>query len=348
MSAKKAASCSAVSLRKAVCTSHTGSGGMFAAAAAALSLVCAATTSANGTPLVESAFSADAAAACNCACASASVVLSVVLSVMASVVARAEAAARAAWTACNRALNRAHLAGRFGVPTKSCKSNLPGRVTAASSAVSRFVAIKNATCRRPRRSASLVSMAVVSMRDSIPRLGLSRSRQNSSTSSNRTTTCLSCISIAKISEMREATFDSPELRNIEVSMATNPQPSLVANASTTVVFAVPGGPKRMAEYDAAASSAVNDDALAPLRPRGSAAASAARGESMRCSSTCLIVTALCAESEKTSTSLKSESSRRSHDVGSGGVAVLPPSSLSTSLLINELVSSLTRERQRSA
>eukprot|EP00965_Chrysotila_dentata_P204234 6182215-Pleurochrysis_carterae.AAC.1 len=50
------------------------------------------------------------------------------------------------------------------------------------------------------------------------------------TSSNRTTTCLSCISIAKISEMREATFDSPELRNIEVSMATNPQPAIHAHS----------------------------------------------------------------------------------------------------------------------
>eukprot|EP00966_Prymnesium_polylepis_P332630 7388113-Prymnesium_polylepis.1 len=47
----------------------------------------------------------------------------------------------------------------------------------------------------------------------------------------------------------------PSARKVDVSIAMKPQPSRAAIALTTVVLAVPGGPKRMAEYDAAASSA---------------------------------------------------------------------------------------------
>eukprot|EP00964_Phaeocystis_antarctica_P145055 scaffold111007_cov63-Phaeocystis_antarctica.AAC.4 len=45
----------------------------------------------------------------------------------------------------SRARNRPMRAGRLGVPTKSCRSKRPGRVTAASSAARRLVAMKKAT-----------------------------------------------------------------------------------------------------------------------------------------------------------------------------------------------------------
>ena len=72
--------------------------------------------------------------------------------------------------------------------------------------------------------------------------------------------------------MRPATFDSPSDRNTEVSITTNPHPNRLASASTTVDLAVPGGPKRIALYDAFACSAVRDtgasaDSAVASRPR---------------------------------------------------------------------------------
>ena len=123
---------------------------------------------------------------------------------------------------CNRLL----LAVRLGVPTNSSASNRPGRVTAASKDRNRLVATmktqdcfrrnsfnwqsrhcygygygyggENFSTRETANPPTCVSIAVVSMRLSIARLGFSLSRQNSSISSNKITVLSSAFRRLKI------------------------------------------------------------------------------------------------------------------------------------------------------
>mmetsp|Transcript_76528 Transcript_76528/g.127561 ORF Transcript_76528/g.127561 Transcript_76528/m.127561 type:complete len:229 (+) Transcript_76528:371-1057(+) len=169
---------------------------------------------------------------------------------------------------------------RFGVPTKSLRSKRPGLVTAASMARRRLVARKKAQRRFRAKSASFVSMAVVSMRLSMPSFGSVLSKQNSSISSNSTTTRSSCMSRLNTLEMQLATLLKPSARNTLVSMVTKPQPSHLAKAATMVVLAVPGGPNRMAEWQAAASSSTRSSP-GPRRPSASAASRARNGANIR-------------------------------------------------------------------
>mmetsp|Transcript_31769 Transcript_31769/g.79298 ORF Transcript_31769/g.79298 Transcript_31769/m.79298 type:complete len:326 (-) Transcript_31769:1391-2368(-) len=145
------------------------------------------------------------------------------------------------------ALSRSTRALSEGVPTIKIMSKRPGRVTAMSNAVMRFVATKKTQRCLRRRSFSCVSMAVVSMRDSMERVPSDRSRQNSSISSKRITVRSSAMSFSKMYVMRPATCSSPAARRSAVSIVSRGQPRWRATASHTVDLAVPGGPYRIAE-----------------------------------------------------------------------------------------------------
>ena len=88
------------------------------------------------------------------------------------------------------ASKRAARAAKLGVPTNRSMSRRPGRTTAESKAANLLVATRKMLRSARRRSFSRVSIAVVNMRDSMPKPGVVRSRQNSSISSKRITQSL--------------------------------------------------------------------------------------------------------------------------------------------------------------
>ena len=117
------------------------------------------------------------------------------------------------------------LASKFGVPTNSCMSKRPGLIIALSKALSRLVARKKIDFFARLRSLIAVSIAVVSIRLSMPwtimlddtrkgyyniklltKPGLSRSKQNSSISSNRMTQSLRLWRRANTYLILDATF----------------------------------------------------------------------------------------------------------------------------------------------
>mmetsp|Transcript_22713 Transcript_22713/g.33537 ORF Transcript_22713/g.33537 Transcript_22713/m.33537 type:complete len:264 (-) Transcript_22713:1402-2193(-) len=150
----------------------------------------------------------------------------------------------------NLSFNCSTRASKLGVPTKSCKSKRPGLMTAASKARKRFVARKKIESFFFRKSLIAVSIAVVNMRLSIPKPGVSLSRQNSSISSNKITHWFKRCSLSNTYRIRDATLDKPSARKAVVSITTKSQPMRCAKDSQMVVLAVPGGPKRMEEYAA--------------------------------------------------------------------------------------------------
>ena len=91
-------------------------------------------------------------------------------------------------------------------------------------------------------------MAVVSIRDSIPRAGFSLSRQNSSISSKRIIVRSRAVRRLNIYVILDAMFSNPSLRKSAVSIVRKFHPRYDAMDVQIVVFAVPGGPKRMMEY----------------------------------------------------------------------------------------------------
>lgn len=75
-----------------------------------------------------------------------------------------------------------------------------------------------------RKSLMAVNIAVVNIRDSIDKLGLSRSKQNSSISSNKMTHRRNDCNLSKTYRIRDATLDNPSFKNIDVSITTKSQP----------------------------------------------------------------------------------------------------------------------------
>mmetsp|Transcript_2175 Transcript_2175/g.5099 ORF Transcript_2175/g.5099 Transcript_2175/m.5099 type:complete len:245 (+) Transcript_2175:397-1131(+) len=207
---------------------------------------------------------------------------------------------------------------RLGVPTNSCMSKRPGRMMAESNARRRLVAKKNMDFFARRKSLSWVSMEVVSNRDSMPNPGVSRSRQNSSISSNKITQSVSDSSRSKTYLILDATLVSPSSRKFAVSITTKSHPIRSARASHIVDLAVPGGPNRMAEY---AAPTLGTHAL----PASGIASE--NGPSMRSSRTSFRV--LC---PATAGSPRSVSRSLSHEAGLGTPPlVFPPNSSSTSM-----------------
>mmetsp|Transcript_14379 Transcript_14379/g.44882 ORF Transcript_14379/g.44882 Transcript_14379/m.44882 type:complete len:216 (-) Transcript_14379:206-853(-) len=129
-----------------------------------------------------------------------------------------------------------------GVPTSSIMSKRPGRVTAESKAEIRLVATKKTHRSLRRSSLSCVSIAVVSMRDSMESAPSVRSKQNSSISSKRMTVRSRAISFSNTYVIRPATCSRPSASKSAVSIVSNGHPSERATASHTVDLAVPGGP----------------------------------------------------------------------------------------------------------
>ena len=84
-----------------------------------------------------------------------------------------------------------------------------------------------------------VNIAVVSIRDSIPRAGFSLSKQNSSISSNKMIVRSSMVSLLKMQDIRDAMFSSPSARKHAVSMVRKLHPKQLAIDVQIVVFAVP-------------------------------------------------------------------------------------------------------------
>mmetsp|Transcript_1213 Transcript_1213/g.1330 ORF Transcript_1213/g.1330 Transcript_1213/m.1330 type:complete len:333 (+) Transcript_1213:19-1017(+) len=136
---------------------------------------------------------------------------------------------------------------RLGVPTKSCISNRPGRIIATSKARKRLVAKKKILCFDRRKSLMAVNIAVVNILDSMDKFGFSRSKQNSSISSNRITHRLNDCNRVKTYWIREATFVNPSAKKQDVSMTKKSHPNFSATASVIVVFAVPGLPNNIVE-----------------------------------------------------------------------------------------------------
>jgi hypothetical protein len=110
---------------------------------------------------------------------------------------------------------------------------------AESNARSRLVAMKKTDDFFLLKSLMAVSMAVVNIRLSMDRLGFSRSKQNSSISSNSITQFLSVCNLVKTYWIREAMLLNPSAKKTDVSMTTKSHPIFSAIASVMVVLAVP-------------------------------------------------------------------------------------------------------------
>mmetsp|Transcript_31029 Transcript_31029/g.56257 ORF Transcript_31029/g.56257 Transcript_31029/m.56257 type:complete len:203 (-) Transcript_31029:846-1454(-) len=187
---------------------------------------------------------------------------------------------------------------------------------AESKARKRLVARKKMDRSARRRSLIAVNIAVVSIRLSIPSPGVSRSRQNSSISSNRITVSSNASRRSKTYRILAATLVSPSAKKTDVSITRKSHPKASASDSQIVVLAVPGGPKRMAEY-----AAPYDGLAMPFK----------KGMSTRFSKTHLSVVHFPFVG-----SPRSVSRRRFHFVGDGPSTdkLLPLNSFNTSSCIN--------------
>jgi len=122
----------------------------------------------------------------------------------------------------------------------------PGLVMAESNERNLFVAQKNNDCFFLRKSLIAVNIAVVSILDSIDKFGFSRSKQNSSISSNNIIHFRKDINRLKTYRIRAETLDNPSAKNAAVSITTKSYPIRFANDSQIVVLAVPAFiPRRM-------------------------------------------------------------------------------------------------------